>query len=1069
MFSYLSKKLHIAKSFLTLKTKSLIVSLVLTASILIGVVAFQVTPNLIKSVLNDTPTVSASPTCPSGYTLVNVSNQCVQVIPANGVYNCPTGSTLSGNICTTTLLDKVGIKYTPLLNISTPGVPFNSCPAGTDTPSTLRTIGYGALSDGSQWEHKICIDPLIFSKIKFIYTPVSTGINLTPCPNDDSNVESLFSSGQNSVTSNVINTPNQVRICLPTSNLPFPVSLDNIVIGNGSCPAGYTDRGSTFSATGPSTKLCLTNTNKFTFQASGVFSCTSGYVLGSSPLSGTNPGCTSTVPPNGCTPGEYLSAGSCTICPPNTYCTGLGNATPAPCPSGQFAPAGSSTLGACSANSYSINKKYSNSPTPSTLGLETENLTGVVGGDIVNAIIRYDNSGGQSMTNAQIKDTLPAGFTYVPGSMKNCMEPTQTVGNTDIACDNLNASQKDAMFANLIGSGVGTLSGLYDSPVVADSSLLFGKRRYMQSVKCDSSKTTLKPFDIFADYFDNSSTATQTDQNCIDRFTNPLISKDAVDTLNKRYMQVAKCGLVSGGNEIFSLIFNNVSTPTADNTFCTNNGLGASSTGNSIDSLDKRYMQFTSCNEDLFGANYNNIAVATTTDSDCVAFEGAGSVSSGKLAIDTLDTTRGKGFMSYKMTAPLNVSGTFGTSVALKSSNQTGANPITTPVVDAFTAGTGNSITIDLLDTTITSNPTNPSNSNTPTFTFTSTNTNAGTTFECRVDNTLANPVSFKPCTSPFQITPALSDGSHTFEVRARDIANNVDQTPASYTWIVNTVPPPCTNGATNPVACNSCPAGNYFNSTNSTCTTCPAGSACTGTTTPPTLCLAGTSAIAGQTTCTTCPINTFCPGTGNPAPTACPTGQLSPAGSTLASSCLSPNGGVIVITPKVLDKPEVFDNISDPYECGKSITGKVTSNYGIKSVIVKLFVRRGDGSYEAQPKYIFRPTLDANGDYEIKIDYNNFEVFTSGEYKVEYSSNSNTETIKSNSYLANVTNQCSTILPIIKLQSTEITPEDKVTVRTGGGNEIYYIALVTALAIAGYIKLKRKNFRAADVFKSNL
>ena len=97
-----------------------------------------------------------------------------------------------------------------------------------------------------------------------------------------------------------------------------------------------------------------------------------------------------------------------------------------------------------------------------------------------------------------------------------------------------------------------------------------------------------------------------------------------------------------------------------------------------------------------------------------------------------------------------------------------------------------------------------------------------------------------------------------------------------------------CTNGATNPPGCNSCPAGNYYNTTTSTCTICPAGSACTGLTAQPVPCPAGTSATAGQTSCTTCPVNTYCAGTGNTTPTPCPTNTSSTSGSTLLTSCTS-------------------------------------------------------------------------------------------------------------------------------------------------------------------------------------
>ena len=53
-------------------------------------------------------------------------------------------------------------------------------------------------------------------------------------------------------------------------------------------------------------------------------------------------------------------------------------------------------------------------------------------------------------------------------------------------------------------------------------------------------------------------------------------------------------------------------------------------------------------------------------------------------------------------------------------------------------------------------------------------------TFECRFDGS-----PWAACTSPTQVStaPPLRNGSHTFEVRARDVAGNVDPTPASHTF----------------------------------------------------------------------------------------------------------------------------------------------------------------------------------------------------------------------------------------------------------------------------------------------
>jgi hypothetical protein len=116
-------------------------------------------------------------------------------------------------------------------------------------------------------------------------------------------------------------------------------------------------------------------------------------------------------------------------------------------------------------------------------------------------------------------------------------------------------------------------------------------------------------------------------------------------------------------------------------------------------------------------------------------------------------------------------------------------------------------------DTSITGQPTNPANTGSAVFSFTGTdNVTAPTdlTFQCALDG-----AAFTGCTEP-QTYTGLADGSHTFQVRARDEDGNVDPTPASYTWVVqtDTVPPETTITAQPPDPTNQTGASFSFTGT---------------------------------------------------------------------------------------------------------------------------------------------------------------------------------------------------------------------------------------------------------------
>ncbi|MBI2890719.1 MAG: FG-GAP repeat protein [Nitrospirae bacterium] len=99
-------------------------------------------------------------------------------------------------------------------------------------------------------------------------------------------------------------------------------------------------------------------------------------------------------------------------------------------------------------------------------------------------------------------------------------------------------------------------------------------------------------------------------------------------------------------------------------------------------------------------------------------------------------------------------------------------------------------------ETTITAKPSAVGNQTSATFAFSCSDVGAASsdppscTFECSLDST-----SFSSCTSPFTLH-SLPEGAHAFSVRAADAAGNVDATPASHSWTVDTTAPPVVIGS---------------------------------------------------------------------------------------------------------------------------------------------------------------------------------------------------------------------------------------------------------------------------------
>jgi len=106
--------------------------------------------------------------------------------------------------------------------------------------------------------------------------------------------------------------------------------------------------------------------------------------------------------------------------------------------------------------------------------------------------------------------------------------------------------------------------------------------------------------------------------------------------------------------------------------------------------------------------------------------------------------------------------------------------------VDASPAVFNWNVDTEAAQTTIDSNPASLANTATAKFTFSGDDASGSgvASFQCSLDG-----ASFGACTSPKEYS-GLSEGAHSFEVRAIDNAGNADQSPAVHEWSVDTTPP---------------------------------------------------------------------------------------------------------------------------------------------------------------------------------------------------------------------------------------------------------------------------------------
>ncbi len=139
---------------------------------------------------------------------------------------------------------------------------------------------------------------------------------------------------------------------------------------------------------------------------------------------------------------------------------------------------------------------------------------------------------------------------------------------------------------------------------------------------------------------------------------------------------------------------------------------------------------------------------------------------------------------------------------AVCSNGSTGSNAVNVPFTSGITVTCTFTNAFTLPNTTITSGPALTTNAPYATFVFTGADLGAtgSITFECQLDGG-----GWSACASP-QVHTSLADGSHTFAVRAVDAVGNIDDTPATFTWLIDLVAPvtTITNAPASPTSASS-------------------------------------------------------------------------------------------------------------------------------------------------------------------------------------------------------------------------------------------------------------------------
>jgi hypothetical protein len=325
-------------------------------------------------------------------------------------------------------------------------------------------------------------------------------------------------------------------------------------------------------------------------------------------------------------------------------------------------------------------------------GSETNKITAAPGSTVTQKTY-YDNTTDREYTGVKLQQSIPAGFTYVNNSFRNCKVP---IYGTENYCDDAGNTNDNAMFNKYITTGLSPAAAFYDgvdvgangtSPTSTTGILDAGKKKYLNLNQC----TYFQGNDYNQNVLINASPASDASNNlpsitsCQGSYLGGTLNEGFATSrsfyynlTDKKYFNLAQCQTdlqfklfpnwnnFNGVNNINSTNTGSSNTPITG-TACTGNTNATAFQGHgAFQTLGNRYFNVSQCVYEYnptFDNRWTNIIggqnLATGTSTSNFASTGNCAVNalyqsalSSYKAIDLLDSTRARGYVTFQMTVP---------------------------------------------------------------------------------------------------------------------------------------------------------------------------------------------------------------------------------------------------------------------------------------------------------------------------------------------------------------------------------------------------------------------------------